>query len=245
MMFTGRCNWCCREKILLPSKPFCAVCSAQGRECSYCHRPMPERFYNLSSRTCNSCIRKHEKQNRKRLAASMNVDDQPALKRAVNQSGGTRASSDIVAPTISASPSVAPLDTSAPSTSATQASTAAQTPNASRPSTATLPAYRARMALNSTVRETSWMPTSRLDVLQAMKEVEQNIVDRLESDIEHNRGVKWSLTVSARYAKMGADGAPIADDMHFRFECSCAEQSRCLATSSRSFSQRFLQDARL
>ena len=66
----SKCNWCCQVKRLLATKKFCMKCSLQGKECRYCHRPMPERFYTLSENVCNSCFKKHEKQKRKRRSLS-------------------------------------------------------------------------------------------------------------------------------------------------------------------------------
>ena len=48
----GKCIWCLTVRSLLPGKRLCAECSAQGCECAYCHRPMPERF----SRSPNGCV---------------------------------------------------------------------------------------------------------------------------------------------------------------------------------------------
>lgn len=65
----GKCIWCLVVKSLLPNKKFCEKCNSQGRECAYCHRPMPDRFFTLSPRLCNACFKKHEnlKAKRRRL----------------------------------------------------------------------------------------------------------------------------------------------------------------------------------
>ena len=75
-----KCNWCGFCKILLPSKPFCHKCSTVGRECSHCHRPMPDRFYLLSEKTCNACFKKHAKQREKRLKRSQEKRQYQSLK---------------------------------------------------------------------------------------------------------------------------------------------------------------------
>ena len=62
----GKCIWCLTVRSLLPGKRFCAECSAQGCECAYCHRPMPERFFTFSERLCNACFKKDAKQKAKR-----------------------------------------------------------------------------------------------------------------------------------------------------------------------------------
>ena len=62
---TGKCNWCAQYKELSSGKKFCKKCGEQGRQCPYCYRPMPDRFYTLSSRIRNSCFRKHAKQREK------------------------------------------------------------------------------------------------------------------------------------------------------------------------------------
>ena len=69
-IFIGVCNWCGHIKNLLEGKKFCHKCSLVGRECRYCHRPMPERFYTLHKTRCNSCYKKHQKLNDKRRHAA-------------------------------------------------------------------------------------------------------------------------------------------------------------------------------
>ena len=66
----GKCIWCLTVRALLPGKRFCAECSAQGCECVYCHRPMPERFFTYSERLCNACFKKDAKQKAKRRIRS-------------------------------------------------------------------------------------------------------------------------------------------------------------------------------
>ena len=66
----GKCIWCLTVRSLLPGKRFCAECSAQGCECAYCHRPMPERFFTFSERLCNACFKKDAKQKAKRRSRS-------------------------------------------------------------------------------------------------------------------------------------------------------------------------------
>ena len=65
-----KCNWCYKVKELLSGKKFCQGCGEQGIECAHCHRPMPERYYNLTTRTtkklCDCCHRKYYKQAAKR-----------------------------------------------------------------------------------------------------------------------------------------------------------------------------------
>ena len=67
----GKCIWCLTVRSLLPGKRFCAECSAQGCECAYCHRPMPERFFMFSNRLCNACFKKDAKQKAKRRNRTM------------------------------------------------------------------------------------------------------------------------------------------------------------------------------
>ena len=67
----GKCIWCLTVRNLLPGKRFCAECSAQGCECAYCHRPMPERFFAFSERLCNACFKKDAKQKAKRRSRTM------------------------------------------------------------------------------------------------------------------------------------------------------------------------------
>ena len=62
----SKCNWCCKDKQILVGKKFCYQCGCQGKECPYCHRPMPRHCWTLSEHTCNSCFRKHRKQADKR-----------------------------------------------------------------------------------------------------------------------------------------------------------------------------------
>ena len=63
--FKMKCCWCIFEKELIPGKRFCKACDEQGRECRYCHRPMPEQFYKWHHTRCNSCFKKSEKQKAK------------------------------------------------------------------------------------------------------------------------------------------------------------------------------------
>jgi len=57
---TGVCNWCGHHKVLRVGKKFCESCGKVGRECGWCHRPLPERFYGKSLDVCDSCIRRRE-----------------------------------------------------------------------------------------------------------------------------------------------------------------------------------------
>ena len=54
------CNWCTQKKVLLPNKKFCADCDQQGRECKWCHRPLPERFYSERTDICDRCVRRRQ-----------------------------------------------------------------------------------------------------------------------------------------------------------------------------------------
>ncbi|XP_021341715.1 uncharacterized protein LOC110442433 [Mizuhopecten yessoensis] len=56
----GKCIWCTRMKSLLPGKRFCAPCGEQGRECNWCHRPLPERFYGRRTDVCDRCLTRRE-----------------------------------------------------------------------------------------------------------------------------------------------------------------------------------------
>ena len=56
----GRCNWCNQTKELCCGKPYCKTCEEKGKPCKWCHRPMPEKYYELSSDTCNSCTKKKD-----------------------------------------------------------------------------------------------------------------------------------------------------------------------------------------
>ncbi|KAL4227055.1 transcriptional repressor [Mactra antiquata] len=58
---TGKCIWCTRQKQLLPGKPFCNDCAKNGRECRWCHRPLPERFYSKRTDVCDTCINRRER----------------------------------------------------------------------------------------------------------------------------------------------------------------------------------------
>ena len=54
------CNWCTQKKVLLPNKKFCADCDQQGRECKWCHRPLPERFYSERTDICDRCVKRRQ-----------------------------------------------------------------------------------------------------------------------------------------------------------------------------------------
>lgn len=51
-------------KVLLPGKRFCEECAKNGRECQWCHRPLPERFYSKRIDVCDTCINRRERQRR-------------------------------------------------------------------------------------------------------------------------------------------------------------------------------------
>jgi hypothetical protein len=52
---------CAQMKSLLPGKKFCQSCSENGRECRWCHRPLPERFYSKRTDVCDRCIDRHRR----------------------------------------------------------------------------------------------------------------------------------------------------------------------------------------
>ena len=56
----GKCNWCGHEKELLDGKKFCESCGLNGRECNWCHRPLPERFYGKRNDVCDSCVTRRD-----------------------------------------------------------------------------------------------------------------------------------------------------------------------------------------
>jgi hypothetical protein len=58
---SSKCNWCTQLKSLLPGKKFCQSCSENGRECRWCHRPLPERFYSKRTDVCDRCIDRHRR----------------------------------------------------------------------------------------------------------------------------------------------------------------------------------------
>ena len=57
----GTCIWCTQIKTLLPGKKFCKSCSDGGRECRWCHRPLPERFYSKRTDVCDRCLDRRER----------------------------------------------------------------------------------------------------------------------------------------------------------------------------------------
>ena len=56
----AKCNWCGHDKRLLANKKFCESCAQQGRECKWCHRPLPERFYSDRTDVCDRCLKRRE-----------------------------------------------------------------------------------------------------------------------------------------------------------------------------------------
>ena len=70
----GFCIWCGHDKILLPNKRFCKICSENGPECQNCHRPMSSKYFTINSTTCDACMRKRNKIGGKRnLSDSVSV----------------------------------------------------------------------------------------------------------------------------------------------------------------------------
>jgi len=57
----ARCNWCTQIKELMLGKPFCKQCAENGRECRWCHRPLPERFYSNRTDICDTCVSRRER----------------------------------------------------------------------------------------------------------------------------------------------------------------------------------------
>ena len=86
-MFSGKCNWCLREKILLNGKKYCAECGNAGRECTHCHRPMPEAYYTHSSRICNACYTRYENAKLRRKVKQQNGASPQNVTPANNQIG--------------------------------------------------------------------------------------------------------------------------------------------------------------
>lgn len=60
MFITGKCNWCGLTKTRVPGKRFCIECGEKGRECKWCRKPKPERFYSTKVDVCNSCITRRD-----------------------------------------------------------------------------------------------------------------------------------------------------------------------------------------
>ena len=57
----GTCIWCTQQKPLLIGKKFCQSCGDGGRECRWCHRPLPERFYSKRTDVCDRCLDRRER----------------------------------------------------------------------------------------------------------------------------------------------------------------------------------------
>lgn len=55
----GVCNWCKQTKDL-QDKPYCQRCGEQGKECTTCHRPLPQKFFNQSQEKCDACSKKQQ-----------------------------------------------------------------------------------------------------------------------------------------------------------------------------------------
>lgn len=57
---TKQVCWCSKQNILLPRKICCGPYGEQGRECSWCHRPLPEPFYGNRTDVCEKCLMRRE-----------------------------------------------------------------------------------------------------------------------------------------------------------------------------------------
>ena len=53
---SSRCNYCFRERELVPFKPYSTKCAKDAIECIVCHRPLPVRLVEAS--ICNACRKK-------------------------------------------------------------------------------------------------------------------------------------------------------------------------------------------
>ena len=70
---TGVCNWCAQLKSLTTGKKFCVECGKQGRECTKCHRPMPNKYFNMHQSKCDACTRKNDLGRNKESSLSKNA----------------------------------------------------------------------------------------------------------------------------------------------------------------------------
>ena len=55
---SSKCNYCFREKPLVPSKNYCFDCIESGVECNLCHRPL--RHDLVVDGICTACNRKRQ-----------------------------------------------------------------------------------------------------------------------------------------------------------------------------------------
>ena len=55
----NKCNYCFKNRELLPGKPYCTICAIDAAECHFCHRPLPHRL--VENGKCRAC---RNKQNR-------------------------------------------------------------------------------------------------------------------------------------------------------------------------------------
>lgn len=58
---SSKCNWCTQRKPMIPGKKFCQSCTENGRECRWCHRPLPERFYSKRTDVSDRCIDRYRR----------------------------------------------------------------------------------------------------------------------------------------------------------------------------------------
>ena len=56
---SSRCNYCFRERELVPFKPYCVKCAEGAIECTVCHRPLPAHLVEES--ICNACRKKQHR----------------------------------------------------------------------------------------------------------------------------------------------------------------------------------------
>ena len=77
-------------------------------------------------------------------------------------------------------------------------------------------------ALNNTVRASTLIPTSNLDIVASLNELQDDIKEILEEERLQHQGIKWYMAINARYVKVSDDDERITSEPVFRSETVAA-----------------------
>lgn len=224
----SKCAWCCRSVPLMNGKKYCVKCGHEGKECAYCHRPMPHRFFSLSDRICNACCRKYSKQATKRKARIRNdrkVTTMSDKIEIINQSGSGIVP-DSGKPTLSKSIEntpdsnsvvtdanlVQPINNTIPTTSSASNDTVTNIPLTNQTRVAHV---HEESSLNGYAHVTTIYPTRDEDMMAALAETEHEIISTLSLYRKKLDAIKYYISCTAEYEKMDSEGEVQVIDMMF------------------------------
>ena len=75
-------------------------------------------------------------------------------------------------------------------------------------------------ALDGIVREKTFYPTQNLDILQSLKDVEDDVSMLLKEETNKHHAIKWYMVLEARYTKMEEQDFWVTMDRSHHIMCS-------------------------